>query len=133
MAYRGEHEVREEEARLRATWRWLRRTGAAGTANSVELLVREVAEASERSGGGRRSAAWSGRCRRDRRGAGQAGGAARRARRRMAATRRARSDAAGRVRGGRARRAGAGARRGGRPGRPVRLGRKRGGGPLKEK
>ena len=46
MAYRGEHEVREEEARLRARWRWLRRTGAAGTANSVEKLVRAAAEAS---------------------------------------------------------------------------------------
>ena len=58
MAYRGEHEVREEEARLRARWRWLRRTGAAGTANSVELLVRAVAEASvvaaAGAGGGKR-------------------------------------------------------------------------------
>ena len=56
-----------------------------------------------------------GRCRRDRRGAGQADGAAWRARRRMAATRRACSDTAGRVRGRRARRAGAGAWHGGRP------------------
>ena len=46
MAYRGEHKVREEEAMLRARWRWLRRTGAAGTANSSELLVQAVAEAS---------------------------------------------------------------------------------------
>ena len=59
MAYRGEHEVREEEARLRARWRWLRRTGAAGTASSVELLVRAVVEASAAAaagaGGGERA------------------------------------------------------------------------------
>ena len=59
MAYRGEHEVCKEEARLRARWRWLRRTGAAGTANSVELLVRAVAEASAvaaaGAGGGERA------------------------------------------------------------------------------
>ena len=58
MAYRGEHEVRKEEARLRARWRWLRRTGAAGTANSGELLVRAVVEASvaaaASAGGGER-------------------------------------------------------------------------------
>ena len=55
MAYRGEHEVREEEAMLRARWRWLRRTGAAKTANSgdgtrwrrVLRLLLALAEARE--------------------------------------------------------------------------------------
>ena len=79
--------------------RWWRR--------ALRLLL--VLEARERSGGVRRSAVRSGKCRRDRRGAGQAGGAARRAHRRMADTRCARSDAAGRMRGGWAWHVGAGA------------------------
>ena len=90
MAYRGEHEVREEEVRLRARWRWLRRTGVAGTANSVELLVRAVAKASAAAaagaGGGER-AKWRseeersavGQMKARQEGAGQAGAAARRA------------------------------------------------------
>ena len=59
MAYRGEHEVREEEARIKARWRWLRRTRAARKANSVELLVRAVEEAraaaATGAGGGERA------------------------------------------------------------------------------
>ena len=35
MANRLEHRLRKVEAMLLARWRWLRRTGAAGTANSA--------------------------------------------------------------------------------------------------
>ena len=62
-----EHKLHEEEAMLRARWRWLRRMGVAGTANSgdgawrrrVLRLLLALAEARERSGGVRRSAARS--------------------------------------------------------------------------
>jgi hypothetical protein len=69
MTYRGEHVVREVEEMLRARRRWLRRTGVAETANSgdgtwrrrVLRLLLALAKVRERSGGVRRSAAWSGR------------------------------------------------------------------------
>ena len=68
-ANRLEHRLRKVEAMLLARWRWLRRTGAAGTANSddgarqrrVLRLLLALAEARERSGGVRRSTARSGR------------------------------------------------------------------------
>ena len=44
MAYRGKHEVREEEAQLLARWSGRRRAGTAGRASSSEA----------RSGGGER-------------------------------------------------------------------------------
>jgi len=69
MTNRLEHRLRKVEAMLLARWRWLRRTGAVGTANSgdgmrrrrVLRLLLALAEARERSGGVRRSAARSGR------------------------------------------------------------------------
>ena len=123
-----EHKLRVVEAELLARWSGLQRL--CGRWRVRALLLLALAEERKQM---RWRTGWQmqlGRCRRDRRGAGQAGGAARRAHRRMAATRRARSDAAGCVRGGRARRVGAGARHGGRPGRPMRLGRRRGAWPI---
>ena len=80
MAYRGEHEVREEEARLRARWRWLRRTGAAETANygdgawrrrALRLLLALADERAKWGSGEERgtvgqvkASAWSGRAHR---------------------------------------------------------------------
>ena len=47
MAYQGEHEVREEEAELRARWRVQRRARTAGRATSDEAW-RAVAKADVR-------------------------------------------------------------------------------------